>query len=139
VVIGGSFTNVQGFRREGLARLNRDGSIDLGFDPAPHSYNVVALALQPDGRIVISDATTGLWRVNGDPVPQLRDLARLPANRLAFSFRTQPGETYVVESSTNLVHWLPLSTNLAAACQLRLTNSPAPFANLFCRVVQPGP
>lgn len=139
VVIGGSFTNVQGFRRDGLARLNRDGSIDLGFDPAPYAYNVVALALQSDGRIVISDASTGLWRVNGDPVPRLRDLMRLPENRTAFSFRTQPGETYTVESSTNLVDWLPLSTNLANACRLRLTNSPSPSPSTFYRVVQPVP
>src|SRR5207245_652587 len=33
VLIGGSFTNINGIRRNGIARLNEDGSLDPQFDP----------------------------------------------------------------------------------------------------------
>lgn len=52
VVIGGEFTVVDGFARNGIARLNGDGSVDVTFNPAIDDF-VFALAVQPDGRILI--------------------------------------------------------------------------------------
>jgi len=54
VVIGGDFSIVAGARRQHLARLNADGSLDETFDPGSVSLQrVAALALQPDGRVII--------------------------------------------------------------------------------------
>ncbi|HEY0604683.1 MAG TPA: hypothetical protein VGD58_17325 [Herpetosiphonaceae bacterium] len=54
IVIGGYFTEVQGVARSGIARLNADGTLDLSFDPGQGTNEgVVALAVQPDGKIVI--------------------------------------------------------------------------------------
>ncbi len=96
----------------------------------------MALALQPDGRILISDDFTGLWRVNGDPIPWLRDLSRDAAGLGRFGLQTQPGETVVVETSTNLIDWRPWTTNVAADCHLAFTNNLPNEARRFFRAVQ---
>lgn len=59
ILIGGSFRTVNGQVREGFARLNSDGSLDTGFVPpltAPTnlSNSVTSIALQPDGKILVS-------------------------------------------------------------------------------------
>ncbi len=66
-LIGGSFTNINGVTRGGLARLNRDGSLDTAFDPGLNG-TVVALAVQCDGKIIVSRGTSGslIDRLNPD-------------------------------------------------------------------------
>ena len=137
-MIGGNFTNVQGFARAGLARLNNDGTLDQSFDPAPDQYDVTALALQPDGRILVSDASTGLWRVAGDPVSRVRQLAR--TNGVAWlRLESRTGKTYALEGSTNLVNWLRLQTNTAADCALEFLDAGSPAGHRFYRAVQLSP
>src|SRR6185295_18314454 len=56
IVIGGSFTNVNGLPRQFLARLEEDGTVDPTFLAAPGDGgdNVVyAIKQQVDGRLVI--------------------------------------------------------------------------------------
>lgn len=54
ILIGGSFRNINGVVRNGIARLNADGSVDVGFDPgAGASPGVYRLAVQGDGKIVV--------------------------------------------------------------------------------------
>ncbi len=60
LIVRGNFTALNGVLRSGLARLNPDGSADVSFDPgkgvrlADNSpANVAAIALQPNGRILI--------------------------------------------------------------------------------------
>jgi uncharacterized delta-60 repeat protein len=79
IVIGGSFARVNGTLRNGIARLNPDGSLDHTFDPGtrlqnPAGASVNALALELDGKIVIGGAfasvdgtpRAGLARLNRD-------------------------------------------------------------------------
>jgi uncharacterized delta-60 repeat protein len=57
VVIGGTFTNVNGQGRTGLARLLPDGGLDATFVPALSSVfrgHVLDIALQADGRVLAS-------------------------------------------------------------------------------------
>jgi uncharacterized delta-60 repeat protein len=75
VLIGGSITNVNGVSRNGIARLNADGTLDASFDPGagvPHS--VYAMALQPDGKVIMAflSMESGVTRWGG--------LARLNSN-----------------------------------------------------------
>jgi uncharacterized delta-60 repeat protein len=61
LVIGGSFTNVDGANRNRVARLNVDGTLDLTFDPGAGADNPVsAVALHSDpahaGKIVLGGA-----------------------------------------------------------------------------------
>ncbi len=56
ILIGGSFTSINGLARTNLARLNPDGSSDssfVGSVSGGSSDGVEVLVLQPDGRIVI--------------------------------------------------------------------------------------
>jgi uncharacterized delta-60 repeat protein len=59
ILIGGDFTSYNGTERNHIARLNADGSLDTGFDPSMGSNNTVyAIALQPDGKILIGGGFT---------------------------------------------------------------------------------
>ncbi len=54
VIIGGSFASYNGVARNGIARLNTNGSLDATFNVGNGANAVIyALALQPDGKIVI--------------------------------------------------------------------------------------
>jgi molecular chaperone DnaK len=77
LLVGGIFTEIGGTGRMALARLNANGSLDTTFDANVESFTgVYALAVQPDGKILIGgDFTTvggttrsGLARLhaNGD-------------------------------------------------------------------------
>jgi uncharacterized delta-60 repeat protein len=77
-VVGGQFSSAGPMISRGVARFNEDGSVDSTFAPSPGvlggGATVYALALQPDGRIVIGGTFThyngvprsGLARVNPD-------------------------------------------------------------------------
>ncbi len=70
ILIGGSFSTVNGVSRSGLARLNPGGSVDTDFD-ATVGGSVSALLPQPDGKILVGG---GFSTFNG---MTLRNLARL--------------------------------------------------------------
>jgi len=59
VLIGGEFASIGGVSRNGVARLNANGSLDAffdagsGIDGAGICCGVRALALQPDGRVIV--------------------------------------------------------------------------------------
>jgi uncharacterized delta-60 repeat protein len=55
ILIGGSFTMAGGQARNGIARLNADGSLDQDFDPGTDG-TVLSLAVQTDGKIVVGGA-----------------------------------------------------------------------------------
>ncbi len=59
ILIGGTFTTVNGVTRNRVARLNPDGSLDTAFDPGtgPNS-NVNTLALDASGRVLVGGAFT---------------------------------------------------------------------------------
>src|SRR5207302_2161824 len=60
ILIAGSFSAVNGVSRNGIARLNNDGSLDFSFDPGTGIgadgfglLNVRSLTLQRDGKALI--------------------------------------------------------------------------------------
>ena len=58
ILIGGSFTSYNGTLRNGIARLNDNGTLDTGFDPGTGAWWVECFALQPDGKILIGGTFT---------------------------------------------------------------------------------
>jgi uncharacterized delta-60 repeat protein len=64
ILIGGSFLNVAGTTRRGVARLDADGSVDTSFgDPAANG-EVTAIAVQTDGKLLVGG---GFESVGGQP------------------------------------------------------------------------
>ncbi|HEX6289423.1 MAG TPA: delta-60 repeat domain-containing protein [Herpetosiphonaceae bacterium] len=61
VLLGGDFWAINGTGRNGIARLNADGTLDTSFNPNPgvDSY-VYALALQPDGKVLLGGMFTSV-------------------------------------------------------------------------------
>ncbi|MGZ4988219.1 MAG: delta-60 repeat domain-containing protein, partial [Limisphaerales bacterium] len=73
ILLGGTFQQVDGVKRNYLARLNPDGTVDQTFAPEGLSVVVRAIALAPDGNILIGGGFT-----NVDGVER-RSIARLKA------------------------------------------------------------
>jgi uncharacterized delta-60 repeat protein len=65
IVVGGHFTSMDGYSALGVARLNADGSVDGSFHPPVGGGPVNALALQPDGKVLVGE-NTFLERLNSD-------------------------------------------------------------------------
>ena len=57
-IIGGLFNNYNNVGRNGIARVNSDGSLDTTFDPGTGASSVHVLALQPDGKVLLGSAFT---------------------------------------------------------------------------------
>jgi len=92
VLIGGHFTVVNGTSRNGLARLNANGTVDNSFSPGVGTYGVYAIAVQPDEKVLIGGylSVSGTNRV---------DIARLNANgSWDSSFNSGTGPNARVES-----------------------------------------
>ena len=54
IIIGGMFTSYNGTGRNRIARLNADGSLDVGFDPGTGALgSVLTIAVQVDGKVII--------------------------------------------------------------------------------------
>ena len=73
IIIGGFFNVVAGVPRNGLARLNADGSLDPTFVPPPFSQgDLVAplkIIVQPDGKILVAGND---FRIGGTIYPLIR-------------------------------------------------------------------
>ncbi len=55
VVLGGSFSDVNGVNRPGLARVTSAGAVDTGFSaPDLSQFNSGTVVIQPDGRILLA-------------------------------------------------------------------------------------
>ena len=59
ILAGGWFTTLGGETRNGIGRLNPDGSLDMAFNPGANA-SVASLALQADGKILVGGAFTTL-------------------------------------------------------------------------------
>ena len=103
LLVGGDFTWFNGEARNGITRLNADGSVDTTFDPGtgvdggenfPAVYSVI---LQPDGRVVIGGDFTsfngisrgGIARLNIDGSLDASFNPGTGANNLVFSVTAQ--------------------------------------------------
>ncbi|MFD2942281.1 T9SS type A sorting domain-containing protein [Flavobacterium notoginsengisoli] len=72
IIIGGCFTDYQGYWQKALIRLNTDGSIDKSFDTdtdngfvgANGAYKIQSIVIQPDGKIIVGSDFTQYRGVN---------------------------------------------------------------------------
>ena len=96
VIVAGQFSIIEGARRAQIARLNPDGSLDLSFNPGEGpggvpEPEVIALELQPDGRLLVGGH---FKRMNG--VTRWRIARLMPDGSLDSSFDPGTGfDSYV--------------------------------------------
>ena len=84
LLIGGAFTNVNGFNLGNFARLNQNGSVDTNFDLNLGANGTVdAIAIQTDGRILIGGNFTSVNGVNLNYVARLNSDGSLDTNFVA--------------------------------------------------------
>ncbi|MGC8765216.1 MAG: hypothetical protein ACP5QT_04955 [Brevinematia bacterium] len=95
IYVGGSFTNFSGTGKNGIVRLNSDGSIDNFFSTSGlqgNYFSVKDIAIQSDGKIVIGGDFTSYEGT------LISNLARLnPDGSLDTTFNTGRGPNYSVE------------------------------------------
>ncbi len=89
ILIGGSFSTLtpngaySATANSGIARLNADGTLSLGFNPTPDS-SVLAIALQADGKIIIGGNFKSVSLYNNELDPKVpTNPYRAPRNHLA--------------------------------------------------------
>jgi uncharacterized delta-60 repeat protein len=121
IMIVGAFTSTGGTNRNGVARLNPDGALDPSFDAGLGGNDIVrTLAIQPNGSALIGGYFIA---VNGQPSPYLARL-RSDGTRPTFAAPTflatsdmgmrllgNAQATYVLETSSDLLTWVPVWTN----------------------------
>lgn len=116
VLLGGGFAQVRGQVRPGLARLRADGSLDEAFaPPGGADATVLALGLQPDGKILVGGAFTHFnarpraryARLNPTGTVDLDfDIGR-GANDTVRAMALQPDTALVIGGDFTLVNDLP--------------------------------
>jgi hypothetical protein len=60
------------------------------------------------------------------PAPVILSSVSHTANQFVMQLHGQPGIPYVVQSSTNLTTWTPVSTNTPASTNINVTNTVTP-------------
>jgi len=145
VLIAGYFRSVNNSPRAGIARLNTDGSVDTSFQNGMTGADVpivLALALQPDAKVIVGGGFTAIngvpryyiARLNADGSldstfqnggQPLLSNATIQSNHFQFQVSGQSNQVIVLEASADLSHWLPLLTNTLGGNPLSFTD-PAP-------------
>jgi uncharacterized delta-60 repeat protein len=94
LLIGGSFDEVNGVRRPGIARLNVDGTLDGSFQNGS-SGAVSSIAVQSDGKVLIGRAGQ-ITRLNSDGTLDTNFQVGLSEGVEVYSFRLQSDGRVVV-------------------------------------------
>ncbi len=125
LLVGGGFTSVDGAARRAIVRLNPDGRVDPTFNPGTGPDGVVyALALQPDGNVIIAgdfNNVSGtprdrLARLFGDHPPPTRPrlaVTTLAGGQVGVSFLSEAGREFTLEMSDSLT---PSQWNSGSSC-----------------------
>ena len=127
IILGGNFQDVGGFWRRGVVRIDSEGQVDPCFDPglglAPkYLFGAVALARQPDGKILVGGDFVGLVSDGADKTNIVRLLPQNECNAMRVYLRKSgdhnyfvgatcpPGGTNLFQVSSNLVDWKTMDT-----------------------------
>jgi uncharacterized delta-60 repeat protein len=134
VVVGGNFTQFNNETRYGIARLNTDGSLDATCDAgAGEAPRISTCAVAADGTVLAGGFFSSIGSVNQNALVRLKaDLLpfhlgppqRLATGKFQISFYGQPQVSYSLQSSSNLLHWIPL-TNFTCTSDPMLLTDPA--------------
>jgi len=143
MLIAGNFTHFNGINRNGVARLNPDGSLDTSFDPGTGANGrVFSEIMQSEGKVLLGgeftsfngEARAAVVRLLNDPIlaPRL-NITR--ANPFVVLSRPASAAGYRLEESTNVAlanSWslVPQST-VTNADQISVTVPVDPVGRFF--------
>jgi uncharacterized delta-60 repeat protein len=129
ILVGGSFTSINGTNRNRFARLHENGGLDVGFDPGPGANGTVyTLAVLPNDDLIIGGDFTAVNGAVRNRIARILGggLSLSPAatvmaagGQLYLSFGVQAGTTYRLECSVDLANWIPVATNTATSATLQ--------------------
>ena len=156
VLIGGSFTSVNGAVRTNLARLNRDGTLDSGFlnGTSGPDAEVDTIAVDSHGGVLIGGPFT---QVNGVPAPGIARLwgsADIPpritnlvrdVSEVKVSWDALPDRNYRLQYSNDPSgkNWMDVAGDVTGTPQGTASKSDTPDRNSSLRfyriVLLPGP
>jgi uncharacterized delta-60 repeat protein len=118
-LVAGEFDSINGVMREGLARLNADGSVDESFKDVlggPYGF-AYALALQSDGKVIVGGAfksvdgvaQTNLARLNDDGSIDTSFTPRIGVGSVngVYTMALQPDGKVIIGGYFNSVDGLP--------------------------------
>ena len=147
-LVGGTFTSFNGASCRYLALLNIDGSLNKPLPlENPNSTSTRSIEGLPDGSVLIGGNFSSLLGVprrnvaritaDGTLLPQTPALLSEPiAAGQRVHIRTEPGMTFHLQSSSNLVHWNTTTSFTATAYSTAITNLPAaPGESRFLRTI----
>ena len=80
ILVAGGFNTFNGVTRQGILRLNQDGTLDTAFDSqfVPNGVSILTMTVQPDGKILLSSVGGGSFTLlNGT---SRRTIVRLNSN-----------------------------------------------------------
>jgi hypothetical protein len=134
---GGSVTNVTFYNNTAI--LGSNAVSPFGFTAnnlAAASYALSAVATAAG--ISATSAVVNISVVS--PVAVSNSAPNIAGGQFSFSYSSDPGLAYVIQDSSDLVTWLPVSTNVASANPSVFTDAAVTSGALFYRVVlQPNP
>jgi len=105
IIITGFFDFYRGIPRHNIARLNPDGTLDMGFKPVLFSGTTFSMLLQPDGKIIVGgqyfelkngNGNDNLFRLNPDGSLDSSFVPDLRINGTVRSISMQPNGKIVV-------------------------------------------
>lgn len=120
IVIGGTFSSVNGYSRNGVARLNSSGAVDTKFNPGlgpAGGLGIRTLAVQPDGKVIVGGDFTSfdgtnrvnLVRLNVDGTLDLTFDAGMTAGNSVASTALQPDGKTIVGCSGGPFHGIVMN------------------------------
>ena len=94
VIIGGDFATFNNVSRNGIARLNADGTLDTAFNPGTGANgSVLSLAIQPNGKILVGGSFTTMNSISSPYVARL-----LPSGAVDTNFNPGTGANGEVQA-----------------------------------------
>jgi uncharacterized delta-60 repeat protein len=149
ILIAGSRPSAEGKTWHGLFRLNQDGIREADCElELPQDWRVRTMLLVPhsavflagDFQVVDGQTHEGIVRVQlNPPAPTFKGISRTLDGRVRLSLATEPGKTYQVQASVDLVNWVLNRTVNGTGEVIEIEDAAAPYApRRFYRVVEPG-
>lgn len=94
LLVAGELTAYDGVTRNGIARLNADGSLDTAFDPGDGpEFQIYCMAVQPDGKILVGGQFNEFDGVAANMIVRLN-----PDGSVDNSFDTGGGADWIILS-----------------------------------------